>query len=221
MKKEISASIMCADLTDLRPALRQLEEASIEYIHIDIMDGTFVPNITLGFDLVNAVKKVTSIPLDVHMMVKEPIRFIERMNTLDENDFIVVHYEACQDIVATLRKIREMGVKAGLAINPDTPVEAVRDLVSLSDMLLVMTVYPGFAGQKIIPNAEEKVESATTLLKELGLNIPIQVDGNMSLENGKKLCAKGADIFVLGTSALFLKDKSIQDAAVDFRAVLK
>ena len=221
MKKEISASIMCADLTDLRPALRQLEEAGIEYIHIDIMDGTFVPNITLGFDLVNAVKRVTSIPLDVHMMVKEPIRFIERMNTLDENDFIVVHYEADKDIAPTLRKIREMGVKAGLAINPDTPVEAARDLVALSDMLLVMTVHPGFAGQKIIPNAEEKVEAAAALLEELGINIPIQVDGNMSLENGRKLCAKGADIFVLGTSALFLKDKSIQDAAVDFRAVLK
>lgn len=220
MKKEISASIMCADLTDLRPALKELEEANIEYVHVDIMDGTFVPNITLGFDLVNAVKKVTSIPLDVHMMVKEPIRFIDRMNALDNNDFIVVHYEADEDIAKTLRKIREQGVKAGLAINPDTPVEAVRDIVNLADMLLVMTVHPGFAGQKIIPNAEEKVEDAVKLLEELELNIPIQVDGNMSLENGRKLCAKGADIFVLGTSALFLKDKSIPDAAVDFRAVL-
>lgn len=220
MNKEISASIMCADLTNLRPAIKALEEANIEYIHIDIMDGTFVPNITLGFDLVNAVKKVTSIPLDVHMMVKEPVRFIDRISSLDKNDFIVVHYEADEDIAPTLRKIRTQGCKAGLALNPDTPVEAVRDLVNLADMLLVMTVHPGFAGQKIIPNAEEKVFEAKALLHELNINIPIQVDGNMSLENGKKLCAKGADIFVLGTSALFLKDKSITDAAEDFRAVL-
>ncbi len=220
MKKEISASIMCADLTDLRPAIRELENANIEYIHIDIMDGTFVPNITLGFDLVNAIKKVTSIPLDVHMMVKEPVRFIDRMKSLDNNDFIVVHYEADSDISDTLRKIRAQGCKTGLAINPDTPVEEVRDIVNLADMLLIMTVHPGFAGQKIISNAEEKVESAVNLLNELNLNIPIQVDGNMSIENGRKLCLKGADIFVLGTSALFLKDKSIEDAAADFRAVL-
>lgn len=221
MKKEISASIMCADLTDLRPAIKELEKAEIEFIHIDVMDGTFVPNITLGFDLVNAIKKITSIPLDVHMMVKEPIRFIDRMNSLDGSDFIVVHYEADEDISDTLRKIRAQGCKAGLAINPDTPVDAVRDTINLADMLLVMTVHPGFAGQKIIPNAEEKVENAVALLKELNLDIPIQVDGNMSLENGKKLCSKGADIFVLGTSALFLKDKSIEDATEAFRAVLK
>lgn len=220
MKKEISASVMCADLTDLKSAIKELEKAKIEYIHIDIMDGTFVPNITLGFDLVNAIKKVTSIPLDVHMMVKEPGRFIDRMKSLDKSDFIVVHYEADTNIGDTLRKIREQGCKAGLAINPDTPVDAVRDMIDLADILLVMTVHPGFAGQKIIPNAEEKVEAAARLFKELNVNIPIQVDGNMSLENGKKLCAKGADIFVLGTSALFLKDKSISEAAEDFRAVL-
>lgn len=220
MKKEISASVMCADLTDLKSAIKELEKAEIEYIHIDIMDGTFVPNITLGFDLVNSIKKVTSIPLDVHMMVKEPGRFIDRMNSLNNSDFIVVHYEADTNIADTLRRIREQGCKAGLAINPDTPVDAVRDIIPLADMLLVMTVHPGFAGQKIIPNAEEKVEAAAGLLKELNINIPIQVDGNMSLENGKKLCAKGADIFVLGTSALFLKDKSISEAAEDFRAVL-
>lgn len=220
MKKEISASVMCADLTDLKSAIKELEKAKIEYIHIDIMDGTFVPNITLGFDLVNAIKKVTSIPLDVHMMVKEPGRFINRMNSLDNSDYIVVHYEADANIGDTLRKIREQGCKSGLAINPDTPVDAVRDIINLADMLLVMTVYPGFAGQKIVPNAEEKVEAAARILNELDLNIPIQVDGNMSLENGKKLCARGADIFVLGTSALFLKDKSISEAAEDFRAVL-
>lgn len=221
MKKEISASIMCADLTDLRSAIKELEKAGTDYLHIDIMDGCFVPNITLGFDLVNAVKKTTTIPLDVHMMVKDPGRFIERMNCLDENDFIVVHYEAYEDVESTLIKIRERGCKAGLAINPDTPVEAVRYMVKSADMLLVMTVHPGFAGQKIIPNAEEKVSDATKLLKEIGHNIPIQVDGNMSIENGRKLCAQGADIFVLGTSALFMKDRSLTQAAEEFRAVLK
>ena len=220
MKKYLSASLMCADLTNLIDSIKDLEKAGIDYLHIDIMDGSFVPNITLGFDLINSIKKVTDIPLDIHMMVNEPSKFIDRMN-LSENDILCVHYESEIHIHRVLEMIKNKGCKAGLAINPQTPVECAEPLAEYIDMLLVMTVSPGFAGQKIFAGAQRKVEKARTLLNEWGLSgIPIEVDGNISLENGRKLSLKGADIFVLGTSSLFLKDKTLSDALKDFKAVL-
>lgn len=220
MNKYLSASLMCADLTNLRSSITELEKAGINYLHLDIMDGSFVPNITLGFDLVNAIKKITDIPLDVHMMVNQPSRFLPMMN-LDGNDILCVHYESDIHIHRTLSQIKDKGIKAGLAINPQTPLESFEYLTDYIDMALVMTVSPGFAGQKLFAGAERKVTNTRKLLDELGCkDVPIEVDGNISLENGKKLSRCGAEIFVLGTSSLFLKDKSISEAAEDFRAVL-
>ncbi len=220
MNKYLSASLMCADLTNLKQSVTELEKAGIDYLHLDIMDGSFVPNITLGFDLVNAIKKITDIPLDVHMMVNQPSRFIPMMN-LDGNDILCVHYESDIHIHRTLAQIKDNGIKAGLAINPQTPLESFEYLTDYIDMALVMTVSPGFAGQKLFAGAERKVTNTRKLLDELGCkDVPIEVDGNISLENGRKLSRCGAEIFVLGTSSLFLKDKSISVAADDFRAVL-
>lgn len=220
MKKYLSASIMCADLLNMEKSVRELERAGIDYLHVDIMDGSFVPNITLGFDLINALKKITDIPLDVHMMVNEPSEFIDLMK-LTENDILCVHYESELHIARTLEKIKNKGVKAGLAINPGTPVESLRYLTELIDMALVMTVNPGFAGQKIVPFAERKVRDTRELLNSLGgENILIEVDGNISPENAVKTSKAGADIFVLGTSALFLKDKDMKDAAEALRTIL-
>ena len=175
-----------------------------------------MPNITLGFDLINAIKKVTDIPLDIHMMVNEPSKFIDRMN-LSENDILCVHYESEIHIHRVLEMIKNKGCKAGLALNPQTPVENIKHLTEYIDMLLVMTVSPGFAGQKMFLGAEKKVAEAKALLKEWNCeDMLIEVDGNVSLENGRKLNKSGADIFVLGTSALFLKDKPIDKAAEDF-----
>lgn len=220
MNKYLSASLMCADLTNLKQSVTELEKAGIDYLHLDIMDGSFVPNITLGFDLVNSIKKITDIPLDVHMMVNQPSRFIPMMN-LDENDILCVHYESDIHIHRTLSQIKDKGIKAGLAVNPQTPLESFEYLTDYIDMALVMTVSPGFAGQKLFAGAERKVTATRKLLDELGCkNVPIEVDGNISLENGRKFSRCGAEIFVLGTSSLFLKDKSISAAAEDFRAVL-
>lgn len=220
MKKLLSASLMCADLLNLEKAIKELEKANIDYLHIDIMDGSFVPNITLGFDLINSIKKVTDIPLDIHMMVYDPAKFIERMN-LTENDIVSVHYESDIHIHRTLELIKNKGCKTGLAINPGTPVENVKNLTDYIDMLLVMTVSPGFAGQKIFKGADKKVIEARKLLTEWGYaHTLIEVDGNISLENGKKMYDSGADIFVLGTSSLFLKDKSLENAAKDFKEFL-
>lgn len=220
MKKYLSASIMCADLLNLEKAIKELEEAGIDYLHVDIMDGAFVPNITLGFDLINALKKITKIPLDIHMMVNNPSQFIDRMN-VDENDIICVHYESETHIHRTIEMIKNKGCKAGLAINPATPLECAENLVDYIDMLLVMTVSPGFAGQKLFRGSERKVAKAKSMLHKWGCeNILIEVDGNISLPNGEMLSGAGADIFVLGTSSLFLKDKSLTQAAEDVRAVL-
>ena len=220
VKKCLSASLMCVDLLDLKNTVSQLEEAGIDYLHIDIMDGSFVPNITLGFDLINAIKKITKIPLDIHMMVNDPSKFLPLMN-LDENDIVCVHYESDIHVHRTLEKIREKGCKAGLAINPQTPIESIEYLTDYLDMVLVMTVSPGFAGQKLFKGAERKTKAVRELLDRLGCKyIPIEVDGNISPENGAKLSRCDADIFVLGTSSLFLKDKTLTVAAEDFRKVL-
>lgn len=220
MEKLLSASLMCADLTDIKSAVKDLEKASIDYIHLDIMDGAFVPNITLGFDFVNAVKSITDIPLDVHMMVNEPGRFIDRMN-LDGNDIMCVHYESDIHIHRTLEAIKSKGVKAGLALNPHTPVQCMENLLEYMDMALIMTVSPGFAGQKLFAGAERKTTQAKNFLRDMGCgDMLIEVDGNISPENGKKLYNCGADIFVLGTSALYLKEKPLTMAAEDFRKYL-
>lgn len=217
MKKCLSASIMCADLLNMERSVRELEKAGIDYLHVDIMDGAFVPNITLGFDLINALKKITDIPLDVHMMVNEPSKFIDMMR-LSENDILSVHYESEIHIARTLEKIKAKGIKAGLAINPATPVDVFRYTRDLIDAALVMTVNPGFAGQKIVPFAARKVREARELLDASGNSqILIEVDGNISPENGKMLSAEGADIFVLGTSALFIKNRDMKEAADSLR----
>lgn len=220
MKKYLSASVMCADLLNMEKGIRELERAGIDYLHIDIMDGAFVPNITLGFDFIDQVKRITDIPLDVHMMVNEPSKFIDIMS-LSENDILCVHYESELHIMRTLEKIKAKGIKAGLAVNPATPTECLKYPSELIDMALVMTVNPGFSGQRIIPFAERKVRETRELLDSMGKKeILIEVDGNISPENGMKLSKQGADIFVLGTSALFLKDCDIKDAAEKFRQVL-
>lgn len=220
MKKMLSASLMCADLMNLGDSIQELEDAGIDYLHIDIMDGAFVPNITLGFDLINSIKKVTDIPLDIHLMVDEPARFIDRIE-LGTDDIICVHYESSVHIHRALEMIKNKGCKAGLALNPQTPLDSIKHLIEYIDMLLIMTVSPGFAGQRMFEGAPAKVLDARLFLDNLGYAFtPIEVDGNINLENGKKLSERGAEIFVLGTSALFLKDKSITEASESFKAFL-
>ena len=221
MKKMLSASLMCADLMNLENSVRELEKAGIDYLHIDIMDGSFVPNITLGFDFINAVKNITDIPLDVHMMVNEPGRFLNAMK-LGADDILCVHYESDIHLQRTLAQIKDKGIKAGLAINPQTAPENMRYLKDYIDMALVMTVSPGFAGQKIFSGAEFKTKHTRELLDEWKCeNVPIEVDGNISIENGVKLSRCGADIFVLGTSSLFIKGKDMSESAAAFRAALQ
>ena len=220
MKKIISASIMCADFRYLRQELQKLEQAGIDYIHCDVMDGMFVPNITLGFDLINSLKETTSLPLDVHMMVKRPERFFDCLK-LGPEDVLTIHAEATDHLERALTTIHSRGVKAGIALNPQTSIQSVLDVVCLADWITVMTVSPGFSGQKLFVGAADKVKKTRKILDENGLcDVVISVDGNINLPNARKLSECGADVFVAGTSGLFLKDKGVDEAAAELRKAI-
>ena len=202
---------MCADFTRLSEELRKLEAGNIEYLHIDIMDGVFVPNFTLGTDFVKLLHRETTIPLDIHMMVTEPGDKLSWFE-IKEGDYVSVHYEACTHIQRVLSTIKERGGKTMLALNPGTPLSVLDELLPDLDAVLIMTVNPGFAGQKLIPGTLDKIRRCRALLDERGYsNIEIECDGNVSFENAKKMKEAGANIFVAGTSSIYSKAGTMEE----------
>ena len=203
---KLAPSLMCCDFLNLGEQIKIFEKHGIEVLHIDIMDGGFVPNITLGTDFVRQIKRATNIPLDIHMMTDNPERFLGMLE-FGEGDYVSIHYESTKHVQRAIRLVKDRGAKALLAINPATPIEMMGELLDDIDGLLIMSVNPGFAGQKIIPHAFEKIAKAKEYLVSHGrADAEIEVDGNVSLENAIKMRAAGADIFVLGTSAVFKGD---------------
>lgn len=203
---KLAPSLMCCDFLNLGEQIKIFEKHGIEVLHIDIMDGSFVPNITLGTDFVRQIKKATDIPLDIHMMTDDPERFLGMLE-FGAGDYVSIHYESTKHVQRALRLVKDRGAKALLAINPATPVEMISELLDDIDGLLIMSVNPGFAGQKVIPHSFEKIARARKFLSEHGReDAEIEVDGNVSLENAIKMRNAGADIFVLGTSAVFKGD---------------
>ena len=200
--RKISASIMCIDFVNLFEKIKQIDN-HIDYIHIDIMDGLFVPNITFGFYQVNALRKITSTPFDIHLMVKEPEKYFN-LFLIMPNDMISIHFESTSNIEYLIEKIHSKNALACIAINPETPVHCISKYLSKIDCVLIMTVNPGFAGQKLVPLTLNKIEELKSLLSQTNnTHIKIQVDGNVSFENALKMKELGADIFVVGTSSVF------------------
>lgn len=188
---------------------------------MDVMDGHFVPNLMMPPEYINTMRKHTDIPFDIHIMAENPERIIPSMN-IGEGDIISVHYESTPHIQRALAMIKEKGAKASIALNPSTPIECVSELLDDVDMVLVMTVNPGFAGQKLIPHGLDKIAKMRECLNINGHSgIDIEVDGNCSFENIPKMYEAGANIFVLGTSGLFRKDISIKAAAEKVRRSLE
>ena len=212
--------MMCADPFALGATLKTFEECGIEYLHIDIMDGAFVPNFTLGTDYCKILKANTKIPLDIHLMVNAPEEKLEWF-CFGEDDYVSVHYESSDKIADALRYIKSRGARAMLAINPSTPIGVTYDLLDLLDGVLVMTVNPGFAGQKMIPETLDKIRELRDYLDANGYGaIEIEVDGNVSFENAIRMHGAGANIFVGGTSSVFSKQGDMKDNIDKMRASL-
>ena len=202
-KSEISASMMCSDLIDLKETIRIFEEEGIEFLHIDMMDGNFVPNLGLGVDYVRGLRKLTQIPLDIHLMVKDP-EYKYQWIGIKPSDTVSIHYESTFQVQRALDYLGPFGCKRFLAINPATPVSALEEVLEYIDGINLLMVNPGFAGQKIVPSTMRKAQKVANLLKREGKdNIIIEVDGNITPENARKLRTIGASRFVAGTSAIF------------------
>ena len=205
-KSEISASMMCSDLIDLKETIRIFEEEGVEYLHIDMMDGTFVPNFGLGVDYIRGLRKLTRIPLDIHLMVKDPEYKFQWIG-IEKSDSVSIHYESTFQVQRALDYLEPYGCKRFLAINPATPVSALEEVLDYIDGINLLMVNPGFAGQKIVPSTMKKAQKVADFLKREGReDIILEVDGNITPENGKKLRAIGASRFVAGTSGIFKGD---------------
>lgn len=197
--KLLAPSILSADLSNLAQQIRLVEMSGADWIHCDIMDGHFVPNITFGPVLVKAAKKSTKLPIDVHLMIKDPDKYLEDFRNAGA-DIISVHFEEVIHLNRTINQIKELGAKAGVVINPSTPVSSLKDIAEYIDLLLIMTVNPGFGGQKFISNSERKITEAVDLREKLNAKFLIEVDGGVSSKNIKSILNAGCDVFVAGSS---------------------
>ena len=200
-KKKIAPSILSADFAYLAEEIKAVEQAGADILHVDIMDGHFVPNFTIGPPIVAAIKKVTRLPLDVHLMMTNPDDFIPDFIEAG-SDYLTVHVETCPHLHRTIQSIKERGIRAGVTLNPATPLSAVEPILPEVDLLLIMSVNPGFGGQKFIPSVMDKVKAARRMIDGKGLKVELEVDGGLKVENVGAISSAGADIFVAG-SAIF------------------
>lgn len=198
---KIAPSILSADFSRLGEEIELLDKSGADIIHIDVMDGHFVPNLTFGMPVVKAIRKYTKLPFDVHLMIENPAMYVK--DFIDAGaDIITVHYESDRHIDRTINLIKENGCKAGIVINPGTAVEAIKHLIPIVDMILIMSVNPGFGGQKFIEYSVEKIKEVRTIADEVNKDLMIEVDGGITTDNIKKVVAAGADVIVAG-SAVF------------------
>ena len=203
---KVAPSILSADFSKLGADVQEICEFGADYIHVDIMDGAFVPNISFGAGVMKSLNNVTTIPYDVHLMIEDPDRYIEDFVT-PNTEFITVHQEACRHLDRTIQHIHSTGVKAGVALNPATPIVMVEDVLDKVDMILIMSVNPGFGGQKFIPRALDKIRRLDEIRKTNGYDFVIEVDGGVNLQNCEELKSVGTDILVAGSAVFKAEDR--------------
>ena len=201
MEKILSPSLLAADCSRLAEEAAKVERAGAKYLHLDVMDGAFVPSISFGMPVIASLRKQSKLVFDVHLMIEDPDRYLEDFVEAGA-DILTVHAEACRHLDRTLQKIRDLGVRAGVALNPATPLNAVEWVAEKTDMILLMSVNPGFGGQKYIPYVTEKIKELRRFLTEKNLSADIEVDGGVGLANGPSVMAAGANVLVAG-SAVF------------------
>jgi ribulose-phosphate 3-epimerase len=197
MSHLICPSLLAANFLQLEKEVEMIHRSEADWIHCDVMDGVFVPNISFGLPVIEALKRITQKPLDVHLMIKNPDAYVEAFHEAGA-DHLTVHWEACTHLDRTLRLIRERGMRAGVAINPATPVEGLKHILPLADIVLVMTVNPGFGGQKFIPYTLDKIRTLRHMIGAAGSGTLIQVDGGVDADTAPRLIASGADALVAG-----------------------
>lgn len=207
----VSPSILAANFLSLEKDCQWLNNSNADWYHLDIMDGLFVPNISYGMPVVQAIQSVAKKPLDVHLMIEKPERYIQTFADLGA-EFLTVHWEASTHLHRTLHAIKQAGMKAGVALNPHTPVELLSDIITDVDLLLIMSVNPGFGGQNFIENTYSKIAKAKELIQKKGANTLIEVDGGVNIHNAKKLVNAGADVLVAGSAIFGSEDR---DAVVE------
>ncbi|MBT8387239.1 MAG: ribulose-phosphate 3-epimerase [Ignavibacteria bacterium] len=214
----LAPSILSADFSNLTQQVRLAEMGGADWIHCDVMDGHFVPNITIGPVIVEAARRVTKLPLDVHLMIKNPDRYIEDFVNAGA-DYVSVHVEEVPHLNRTVARIKELGAKAGVVINPATPVSSVKDIAEYIDLLLLMTVNPGFGGQKFITNSIRRIKEVVKLRNDLDAEFLIEIDGGVNVDTIKPARDAGVDVFVAG-SAIFSAD-NISAAATELKNLIK
>lgn len=204
---KIAPSILSADFSKMGEEVLSLEQSGADLVHCDVMDGVFVNNITFGIKMVEDLRKITKLPLDCHLMIVHPEKYVERFAKAGA-DIITVHYEACRDnLKEVLELIKSTGVKCGAVINPDTPVSAIEEVIPLCDMVLVMSVFPGFGGQKFIPEALDKLRLVRKIVDGLDKEIDVQIDGGVTKDNVAEIKAAGANVIVAGSAVFKAADR--------------
>ncbi len=216
--RKLAPSILAADFLKLGEEIQAAEAAGVDMLHIDIMDGHFVPNITIGPSIVQSIRKITSLPLDVHLMIEEPDKYLRDFIKAGA-DYLTVHYEASVHLHRTVQRIKESGIKAGVSLNPATPIWNLEHILPYTDLALLMSVNPGFGGQEFIPEVIEKIKILKKLLREKGLTTLIEVDGGVKIENAPEIISAGADILVMGSA--FFNSKDYGTVIKQFREILK
>lgn len=202
---KLAPSLLSSDFSMLGEEIQRIEKGGADYIHLDIMDGIYVPNITFGAPVINKIRKVTELPFDVHLMVEKPERFIDDFVKAG-SDIITVHAEATTHLHRTVQAIRERGVKAGVSLNPSTPLSVLEYVMDDIDLVLIMSVNPGFGGQSYIPAMTEKIRKLKAMIQESGRDIEIEVDGGIKLENAREIVDAGADLIVVGSGIFAAED---------------
>lgn len=205
-KIQIAPSILSADFSKMGEEVERLEANGADLVHCDVMDGVFVNNITFGLKMIEDIKKRTSLPLDCHLMIVEPEKYVERFVAAGA-DIVTVHYEACKEkLESTLSAIKKAGAKCGAVINPNTPVSAIEKAIPLCDIVLVMSVFPGFGGQKFIPESLDKLREVRSLIEASGKEIDLEIDGGVISDNVSEIKAAGANVIVAGSAVFKAKD---------------
>ena len=216
---KISPSILSADFTRLADQIREAEEAGVDYIHVDVMDGHFVPNITIGPLVVKALRPITKLPLDVHLMIENPEFYIEDFSKAGA-DIITVHQEATPHLHRTIQQIHDLGIKAGVSINPSTSVRTLDEIICDVDLILVMSVNPGFGGQSYIHSCTNKIRKVREMLDDRGVSADLEVDGGVNVDTVNEVISAGANAFVAG-SAIFNDKNSVAENVSALRAKIK